>query len=216
MFAAPAEQSLEWSDQGIDGAHRFLKRLWSIVHIHIETNNARRENHSSDSEKDIKEVKYKLHTTIQKVTDDLERRNSFNTVISSIMELLNFLNESDKDKKISYLLKQEVLEGILLMLNPFVPHIVSELWTHIRENSDIDQITWPKVDKNALVQEEIKIVIQVNGKLRGNMIISSEETDIEIKEKAIKINTVKKYINNISEIKKVIYIKERLINIVTG
>jgi leucyl-tRNA synthetase len=216
MFAAPAEQSLEWSDQGIDGAHRFLKRLWSIVHIHIETNNARRENHSSDSEKDIKEVKYKLHTTIQKVTDDLERRNSFNTVISSVMELLNFLNDSEKEKKLPYELKQEVLENILLMLNPFVPHISAELWNHIRENSDIDQITWPKVDKNALVQEEIKIVIQVNGKLRGNMIISSEETDIEIKEKAIKINTVKKYINNISEIKKVIYIKERLINIVTG
>jgi leucyl-tRNA synthetase len=216
MFAAPAEQSLEWSDQGIDGAHRFLKRLWSIVHTHIESKNITKENDSGDLEKNIKEVKYKLHTTIQKVTDDLERRNSFNTVISSIMELLNFLNESDKDKKISYLLKQEVLEGILLMLNPFVPHIVSELWTHIRENSDIDQITWPKVDKNALVQDEIKIVIQVNGKLRGNMIISTEQKEIDIKEKVLEIDTVKKFIDNKSEIKKIIYVKNKLINIVVS
>ena len=216
MFAAPAEQSLEWSDQGIDGAHRFLKRLWSIVHTHIESKNITKENDSGDLEKNIKEVKYKLHTTIQKVTDDLERRNSFNTVISSIMELLNFLNESDKDKKISYLLKQEVLEGILLMLNPFVPHIVSELWTHIRENSDIDQITWPKVDKNALVQDEIKIVIQVNGKLRGNMIISAEQKENDIKEKALEIDTVKKFIGNKGEIKKIIYVVGKLINIVVS
>ena len=216
MFAAPAEQSLEWSDQGIDGAHRFLKRLWSIVHSHIEIKNTKKENDISDTEKNIKEVKYKLHTTIQKVTDDLERRNSFNTVISSVMELLNFLNDSDKEKSLPCALKQEVLESILLMLNPFVPHISAELWAHIRENSDIDQIEWPKVDKNALVQEEKKIVIQVNGKLRGNMIISIELRESDIKEKALKIETVKKFISNKSEIKKIIYVKDKLINIVVS
>ena len=216
MFAAPAEQSLEWSDQGIDGAHRFLKRLWSIVHSHIEIKNTKKENDISDTEKNIKEVKYKLHTTIQKVTDDLERRNSFNTVISSVMELLNFLNDSDKEKSLPCALKQEVLESILLMLNPFVPHISAELWAHIRENSDIDQIEWPKVDKNALVQEEKKIVIQVNGKLRVNMIISIELRESDIKEKALKIETVKKFISNKSEIKKIIYVKDKLINIVVS
>ena len=214
MFAAPAEQSLEWSDQGIEGAHRFLKRLWGIVHSHIETKNIRKENKSSDSEKNIKEVKYKLHTTLQKVTDDLERRNSFNTVISSVMELLNFVNDYDKEKTLPYALKQEVLEDILLILNPFVPHISAELWSYIKENSNIDQIAWPKVDKNALVQDEIKIVIQVNGKLRGNMIISTEENQISIKEKAMEVDTVKKFIGNKSEIKKIIYIKNKLINIV--
>ena len=95
MFAAPAEQSLEWSDQGIEGAHRFLKKLWNIVHTHIEKKNNKKEDKKKDIVKSIKKLNFKLHTTIQKVTDDLERRNSFNTVISSIMELLNFLNDSD-------------------------------------------------------------------------------------------------------------------------
>jgi len=216
MFAAPADQSLEWSDNGIDGAHRFLKRLWNIVNSHIKENSGRNEDTNKDVEKSIKELNFKLHTTIQKVTDDLDRRNSFNTVISSVMELLNFLNDSDKKRKLPHSSRQEVLESILLMLNPFVPHITSELWTYIRENSDIDNMAWPLLDKSALVQDEIKIVVQVNGKLRGNMIISNEQTDIEIKEKAIEIDTVKKFINNKSEIKKIIYIKERLINIVIG
>jgi len=216
MFAAPAEQSLEWSDKGIDGAHRFLKRLWSIVHNHIEIKNIRKEDQSTDSAKNIKEVKYKLHTTIQKVTDDLERRNSFNTVISSVMELLNFLIDSDKQKLLPHTLKQEVLENIILILNPFVPHISAELWGYIRKNSDIDEIAWPKVDKSALVQEEIKIVIQVNGKLRGNMIISNEQKENDIKEKSLEIDSVKKFIINKSEVKKIIYIKGKLINIVIG
>ena len=216
MFAAPADQSLEWSDNGIDGAHRFLKRLWNIVNSHIKENSGRNEDTNKDVEKSIKELNFKLHTTIQKVTDDLDRRNSFNTVISSVMELLNFLNDSDKKRKLPHSSRQEVLESILLMLNPFVPHITSELWTYIRENSDIDNMAWPLLDKSALVQDEIKIVVQVNGKLRGNMIISNEQTEIEIKEKAIEIDTVKKFINNKSEIKKIIYIKERLINIVIG
>jgi leucyl-tRNA synthetase len=215
MFAAPAEQSLEWSDNGIDGAHRFLKRLWNIVNSHIKKNFKVKEVINKDL-KNIKELNFKLNATIQKVTDDLERRNSFNTVISSVMELLNFLNDSDKDKELPYTVRQEVLEGILLMLNPFVPHITSELWSLIKENTDIDDVAWPKIDKSALVQDEIKIVIQVNGKLRGNMIISSDLTETKIKEKAMEIDTVKKFINSNDEIKKVIYIKEKLINIVIG
>jgi len=216
MFAAPAEQSLEWSDKGIDGAHRFLKRLWNIVNSHIEEKSDKNEGINKDSDKNIKEMNFKLHTTIQKVTDDLDRRNSFNTVISSVMELLNFLNDSDKNRKLPYSKKQEVLENILLMLNPFVPHITSELWTKISENIDIDKMAWPILDESALVQDEIEIVIQVNGKLRGNMIISNDQKEIDIKEKAVEIDTVKKFISNKSEIKKIIYIKERLINIVIG
>ncbi|MDC6484405.1 leucine--tRNA ligase [Methylophilaceae bacterium] len=214
MFAAPAEQSLEWSNQGIEGAHRFLKRLWNIVNSHVENKNIRKEKNNGDSTKIEKEVKYKLNTTIQKVTDDLERRNSFNTVISSVMELLNFLNDSDKSKKLPYALKQEVLENILLMLNPFVPHISAELWGCISANSEIDQIAWPKVEKSALVQEEVKIVIQVNGKLRGNMIISIEQKENDIKEKALEIESVKKFIQDKGDIKKIIFIKDKLINIV--
>jgi leucyl-tRNA synthetase len=216
MFAAPAEQSLEWSDHGIDGAHRFLKKLWGFVRVHIEKKSKKECDVSTDLEKVMKDLNFKLHSTIQKVTDDLERRNSFNTVISSVMELLNFLTDSDKNEELPYSIKQEVLENILLLLNPFVPHIASELWAHIREGSSIDNMTWPTVDNSALIQDEIKIVVQVNGKLRGNMIISSDETEGKIKEKAIEVDSVKKFINNGSEIKKIIYIKEKLINIVIG
>ncbi len=102
------------------------------------------------------------------------------------------------------------------MLNPFVPHIVSELWSYIRPNTDIDNMSWPIVDKSALIQDEIKIVVQVNGKLRGNMIISADEKENEIKEKAIEIDTVKKFVNDKDKIKKIIYIKDKLINIVIG
>ena len=216
MFAAPAEQTLEWSDHGIEGAHRFLKRLWNIVNSHIENKASKGKGVKKDLEKNIKELNFKLHATIQKVTDDLERRNSFNTVISSIMELLNFLNDSDKNEELPYSKKQEVLENILLMLYPFIPHITSELWAYIRENTDIDTMAWPTVNKSALIKDEIKIVIQVNGKLRGNMIISSEQKEIEIKDKAIEIDTVKKFIDNKKQIKKIIYIKDKLINIVIG
>jgi leucyl-tRNA synthetase len=216
MFAAPAEQSLEWSDHGIDGAHRFLKKLWGFVRVHIEKKSKKECDVNKDVEKVMKDLNFKLHSTIQKVTDDLERRNSFNTVISSVMELLNFLTDSDKNEELPYSIKQEVLENILLLLNPFVPHIASELWAHIREGSSIDNMTWPTVDNSALIQDEIKIVVQVNGKLRGNMIISSDETEGKIKEKAIEVDSVKKFINNGSEIKKIIYIKEKLINIVIG
>jgi leucyl-tRNA synthetase len=132
------------------------------------------------------------------------------------MELLNFLNDSDKSKKLPYALKQEVLENILLMLNPFVPHISAELWGCISANSEIDQIAWPKVEKSALVQEEVKIVIQVNGKLRGNMIISIEQKENDIKEKALEIESVKKFIHDKGDIKKIIFIKDKLINIVIG
>ncbi len=213
MFAAPAEQSLEWSDKGIEGAHRFLKKLWTIVHNHIEKDLKKDDNNKVIS-KSIKEMNFKLHTTIKKVTDDLERRNSFNTVISSIMELLNFLNECDKKKELPYSSTQEVLENILLMLNPFVPHITSELWCYLKPNTNIDDLPWPKVEKKALVLDEIKIVIQVNGKLRGNMIISADQKEIEIKDKAVEIESVKKFIDDKNRIKKIIYVKDKLINIV--
>ena len=212
MFAAPAEQSLEWSDKGIEGAHRFLKRLWNIVHNHIEKDYKKNDN--LEVEKIEKELNFKLNATIKKVTDDLERRNSFNTVISSIMELLNFLNECDKKKELPHSSKQKVLENILLMLNPFVPHITSELWGYIKPKTNIDEISWPSVEKSALVLDEIKIVIQVNGKLRGNMIISAGQKENQIKDKAIEIESIKKFIGDKDKIKKIIYIKDKLINIV--
>ena len=211
MFAAPAEQSLEWSDDGIEGAHRFLKRLWKMVFNHINSNKSK----GKELNNNLKDLRYKLHITIQKVTDDLERRNSFNTAISSNMELLNFLVSIEAKEEVPNKLKQEIFESVVLMLNPFVPHITKELWLELKPNKDINLESWPEVDISALEKDEISIVVQVNGKLRANMLISNTDNEDEIKNKAIELDGIKKYTQDIG-IKKIIYIKQKLINIVTG
>ena len=214
MFAAPAEQSLEWSDAGIEGAHRFLKRLWRITYqFTIDESSKANECVLSDL-KNEEELKYKLNATIEKVTDDLDRRTSFNTAISSIMELVNLFTKKQSELNVSHKLKKQVINSILLLLNPFAPHITKELWININPNSSIDQQEWPKVDQSALIKNEVKIVIQVNGKLRGNMVISTDNNEEKVKNMAIKNEEVKKFISNSVEIKRIIYIKNKLINIV--
>tara|TARA_B110000003_G_scaffold231086_1_gene233480 strand:- start:7062 stop:9500 length:2439 start_codon:yes stop_codon:yes gene_type:complete len=211
MFAAPADQSLEWSDDGVEGAHRFLKRLWRMVFNHISD----KRKVDKELNNNLKELRYKLHSTIQKVSDDLERRNSFNTAISSNMELLNFLVSIESKEKVPTNIKQEVFESVVLMLNPFVPHIAKALWQELRPNKEIDIESWPEVDLTALEVDEVSIVVQVNGKLRANMLISKKDSEDEIKNKAIIHDGVEKYTRNV-DIKKIIYIKQKLINIVTG
>ena len=208
MFAAPAEQSLEWSDKGIEGSHRFLKRLWKMV-FDFQANKDDLKEHLNEDE-----LRFKLNSTIQKVTDDLERRTSFNTAISSVMELINMLNKYDTSDSISVNFKKEVLDKTLILLNPFVPHITKYLWEQINPSMTLDDQSWPKVDTNALIKQKINLVIQVNGKLRANMIISTDDSEEKIKEKALMLEGIAKYVPNSSEVKKVIFIKDKLINIV--
>ena len=160
------------------------------------------------------ELRFKLNATIQKVTDDLERRTSFNTAISSVMELINMLNKYDASESISVNFKKEVLDKTLILLNPFVPHITKYLWEQINPSMILDNQNWPKVDTKALIKQEINLVIQVNGKLRANMIISTDDSEEKIKEQALMLEGIAKYVPNISEIKKIIFIKDKLINIV--
>ena len=208
MFAAPAEQSLEWSDTGIEGSHRFLKKLWRAVY---EFKNSKHISKKYIYEDDLR---FKLNATIEKVTDDLERRTSFNTAISSVMELINTLNKSDIEGSISIQLKKEVLEKTLLLLNPFVPHITKYLWEELNPKMIFEEQNWPKVDATALIKQEVNLVIQVNGKLRANMIISIDDSEEKIKKDVMMHDSVAKYISSGSEIKKIIYIKNKLINIV--
>jgi len=214
MFAAPAEQSLEWSDDGIEGSHRFLKRLWKLIYNHLHSQD-KVEISKDEVTENIKELRYKLHTTIQKITDDLERRYSFNTAISSNMELINFLTSTEASGSVPFKNKQEVFEAVTLMLNPFVPHITKALWANLRPKGDIEKESWPIVDTEALIKKEISIVVQVNGKLRANMIISTEVDEETIKNCAVIHDKVQKFIEKQS-VKKIIYIKNKLINIVTG
>ena len=208
MFAAPAEQSLEWSDTGIEGSHRFLKKLWRTVYEFKSNKHISKKNMFED------DLRFKLNATIEKVTDDLERRTSFNTAISSVMELINTLNKSDIDGSISIQLKKEVLDKTLLLLNPFVPHITKYLWEELNPKMIFEEQNWPKVDATALVKQEVNLVIQVNGKLRANMIISVDDSEEKIKKNVMMHDSVAKYISSGSEIKKIIYIKNKLINIV--
>tara|TARA_B100000035_G_scaffold210907_1_gene180603 strand:- start:66367 stop:68793 length:2427 start_codon:yes stop_codon:yes gene_type:complete len=208
LFAAPAEQSLEWSDQGIEGSFRFLKKLWKMVYDFKANKDISIKNLDED------ELRFKLNATIQKVTDDLERRTSFNTAISSVMELINMLNKYDMSKSISVDLKKEVIEKTLILLNPFVPHITKYLWEQINPGMFLDDQNWPKVDTNALIKQEINLVIQVNGKLRANMLISTDDSEEKIKKEVLLLEGIAKYVPNSSEVKKMIYIKNKLINIV--
>ena len=209
MFAAPAEQSLEWSDKGIEGSHRFLKKLWSLVFIHL----VNKKDLGSITESEINDLRYSLHSTIKKVTDDLTRRNSFNTAISSIMELINSYTKTKDIREISFKLRQEMFENVILMLNPFVPHISKALWDNLKPETPIEKLQWPQVDENALVKNEISIVLQVNGKLRANMLISIHDSEDKIKNKALCEENIKKFTTD-KEIIKIIYVKNKLINFV--
>ena len=208
MFTAPAEQSLEWSDNGIEGSHRFLKKLWRMAY-EFQTNQVTPKKSINEDE-----LYFKLHATIEKVTDDLERRTSFNTAISSVMELINVLNKYDSEDSISVIFKKEVLNNILIMLSPFVPHITKYLWEQINPGMIFEKQKWPKVDADALIKQEVNMVIQVNGKLRASMVVSIDNSEEKNKKEAIKLESVAKYVTKYSDIKKIIYIKNKLINIV--
>ena len=214
MFAAPPEQSLEWSDSGVEGANRFLKRLWKAVYDH----------HAKGKIAPYKEgvltvqtknLRFELHQTIQKITDDIQRRHSFNTAISSVMELMNTFAKVEGEDAITVSVKQEVIQNVILLLNPFVPHICHALWDQLF-NTAIDQEVWPKADPSALIKNEYEMVIQVNGKLRGNMLVSADLTQKDIELMALENEDVKRFINLESKVKKLIFVPKKLINIVTG
>ena len=214
MFAAPPEQSLEWSDSGVEGANRFLKRLWKTVYDHHAKGKIEsyKEGELSDQTKNLR---FELHHTIQKITDDIQRRHSFNTAISSVMELMNTFAKVEGEDAVTLSVKQEVIQNVILLLNPFVPHICHALWDHLF-NSPIDQEPWPKADSNALIKNEYAMVIQVNGKLRGNMLVSANLEQKDIERMAIENEDVKRFIGHENNVKKMIFVPKKLINIVTG
>ena len=214
MFAAPPEQSLEWSDSGVEGANRFLKRLWKAVYDHHAKGKIAPYK-EGELTAQTKNLRFELHQTIQKITDDIQRRHSFNTAISSVMELMNTFAKVEGEDAITVSVKQEVIQNVILLLNPFVPHICHALWDHLF-NTAIDQEVWPKADPSALIKNEYEMVIQVNGKLRGNMLVSAdlEQKDIELM--ALENEDVKRFINQENKVKKLIFVPKKLINIVTG
>ncbi|MCW9030949.1 MAG: leucine--tRNA ligase [Gammaproteobacteria bacterium] len=212
MFAAPPEQSLEWSDAGVEGASRFLKRLWRLVFEHVEKGTvADLDAHSlNDTQKDIRR---QAHETISKVSDDIGRRFTFNTAIASVMELINALLKFNDDSEQGRAVMQESLQSIVLVLSPIVPHITHELWKTLGQTSLLLDQAWPKVDEAALVKDSLQIIVQVNGKLRSRIDLPASAGKDEIEQTALKDENVKRFTEG-NQVVKVIVVPGKLVNIV--
>ncbi|MGE5758381.1 MAG: class I tRNA ligase family protein, partial [Sideroxydans sp.] len=212
MFAAPPDQQLEWSDAGVEGAFRFLKRAWKAVHDHVEQG-AVAAYSSGELSAAAKALRLQLHQTIQKIDDDYGRRKTFNTAIAAIMELLNTLGKFDEGTPAARSVAQEVLENAVLMLSPIAPHIAETLWSELRPGSKLINQAFPKADPAALVQNEIELVIQVNGKLRGNLRVAKDTDKSALEQLALAHEAVQKQLGG-GTAKKVIVVPGRLINVV--
>ncbi|MHB8849319.1 MAG: class I tRNA ligase family protein, partial [Burkholderiales bacterium] len=212
LFAAPPEQSLEWSDAGVEGAHRFLRRLWKFCAEHVNGGlvTAYRR---GELNPELKALRFQLHHAIAKISDDYSRRQTFNTAIATTMELLNSLTRLDNSGSIARAVVQEALEHIVVMLAPIVPHICTAMWRELRPDSATFATTWPVADADAMTQDEITIMIQVNGKLRGELSISKSTDAAEIERMALGQPGVQKFMAGQIP-KKIIVVPGRLVNIV--
>jgi leucyl-tRNA synthetase len=212
MFAAPPDQSLEWSDAGVEGAHRYLKRLWKLAQTYLEnptTAALTAENLTAEQ----KTVWQQINQTIQKVSDDYGRRQTFNTAIASMMELTNTLstiaNQPDVTHKI---LLRHGVEALVLLLAPITPHISHVLWETLGHTTPVIDAAWPAVDHSALESNSVNWVVQVNGKMRANIILPIDMPNAEIEQTACTHEHVQKFITG--TIKKIIIVPKKLINIV--
>lgn len=216
LFAAPPERELEWSDQGVEGSFRFLNRIWRIVQAfeNVLAQKVTEYDHSNLSEAD-KDLRRVLHSSIKKVTNDIETRFNFNTAISTMMELVNALyayKEAAKEPNAG--LVYEAISDLIKMMSPFVPHITEELWRGaIDANSSVHEQSWPECDEEALKVDNVEIVLQVNGKVRGRLTVPAEATKEELEKIAMADANVQAHISD-ATVRKVICVPGRLVNIV--
>ena len=209
MFAAPPEQSLEWSDSGVEGAHRFIKRLWRLIH---DFGGAVEIPSPSPQTAPQKLLRRKIHETISKVTDDYGRRQTFNTAIAAVMELCNELSRHPTEDPLDRAIVSEGLHAVLRMLWPITPHLTESLWRSLT-GDDFVESAWPSVDEDALTREQFEIVVQVNGKVRGKIDVPAAADNAEIEALAKANPNVQRFIQD-TTIKKVIVIPQKLVNIV--
>jgi len=212
MFAAPPEQALEWSDDGVQGASRFLKRFWTAVQSHVDSGKppALDTMALNDAEKDLRR---KTHQTIAKVSDDIGRRYTFNTAIAASMELLNAVNRLEHGTPQSRAIEREALDAVVLVLSPIVPHICHALWSMLGHDSAPVFEQWPDFDESALEQDTIEIVVQVNGKLRGRISVAADADKEQVAAVALADENVQRFVAD-KEIRKTIVVSGKLVNIV--
>jgi leucyl-tRNA synthetase len=214
MFASPPQMSLEWSDDGVEGASRFLRRLWRLVSSHV--------NAGLPGAVDVKDtseagqvLRRQIHQTISKVSDDIERRMQMNTAIASVMELMNAVSRFEPASEADRSVVHEALNTACLLLSPVVPHITAELWQALGNEDEILNAPWPAVDKSALVEDETQYIVQVNGKLRDRIMVPASADKGEIEKRAMASDGVQRNIDG-KTVRKVIVVPDRLVNIVAN
>ena len=212
LFASPAELTLEWRQSGVEGSQRFLRKLWSQVNDLADAGKFVALDKSKLTP-ELKKLRHELHVTIEKVTDDMGRRQTFNTAIAAIMELLNSASKYTATDETSLAVRYEVYNNVITMLYPIVPHICFKLWETLGNTTDIDTASWPVADKDALQEEEITVVIQINGKVRARINIDPKLDEESVIALAQNAEDAKKFLDG-KQIKKTIYVKGRLVNIV--
>ncbi|HLS81686.1 MAG TPA: leucine--tRNA ligase [Steroidobacter sp.] len=217
MFKAPPEDTLEWSEDGVEGAARFVRRVWRMVYEHIAGGGVREAAGAplsaaplSDAQRAMRRV---AHATLVKVTDDIGRRRVFNTAIAAVMELMNALSKFNDATPLGRAVAHEALELIVQMLAPITPHVCHALWKELGHDDALIDRAWPKPDPQALVQDALEIVVQVNGKLRGRVTVPADAEEAQVREAALADGQVQKWVEG-KPVRKVIVVKDKLVNIV--
>jgi len=214
MFAAPPEQTLEWIDSGVEGAHRFVKRLWNLVQEHIEAGevaNLDRVN-LSNMQKNLRRL---IHKTIEKVSDDIGRRQTFNTAVAATMELLNHLQKAPKTSAQDLAVMREGINAIVLLLAPIAPHICHVMYRDLGNENEVETAPWPMAEADAMVEDEKLIVLQVNGKVRAKITVAADATKEQVETIGLAEHNIQQHTDG-KTIRKVIYIPGKLLNIVVN
>lgn len=214
MFASPADMTLEWQESGVEGANRFLKRVWKLAYDHSQKGATVALDVASLND-DQKGLRRDLHKTIAKVSDDIGRRQTFNTAIAAVMELMNKLTRAPQDSEQDRALMQEALLAVTRLLYPFTPHACFVLWQTLGGQGTIDSAEWPVADDAAMVEDALLVVVQVNGKVRGKITVAADATQEQVQARAAEEPLVAKYLDGVS-IRKVIYVPGKLLNLVVG
>jgi leucyl-tRNA synthetase len=216
LFAAPPEKDLDWSDQGVDGSFRFLNRIWKLAYESAPFVLSAGPVNPDSLTEDGKKLRRTVHKTIKKVTEDIEERFHFNTAIAAVMELVNAINAFEaKNHPSNAAVLKEAVESVILLLAPFVPHVSEELWDAIGNRDGVEAMGWPAFDPAAAVEDELLIVVQVNGKLRGKVTVPASASEDEVKSAALADDKVISFTAD-KTVKKIVYVPGKLVNIVVG
>lgn len=214
MFAAPPELTLEWQESGVEGAHRFIKRLWKLAHDHIAAGPTVALDVAALNA-DQKNLRRELHKTIAKVSDDIGRRQMFNTAVAAVMELMNHLQKAATESEQDRALMGEALSAVVRLLYPITPHLSFSLWNELGNEGNIEDTRWPEVDEKALVEDSKLIVVQVNGKLRAKITVAADASKEEVEALGMSDEQVQKHTEG-KTVRKVIYVPGKLLNIVAN